>query len=47
MLGVFNLHEEEFQVLAGHVLIVREEVKPIIWSLSYVTASRVMEVGVV
>ena len=40
------LHEEEFQVLAGHVLTGKEEVKPVIWPPGYVTISRVAEVGV-
>lgn len=31
MLGMFHLHEEEFQGLAGHFLIGREEVKPVIF----------------
>ena len=29
VLGMLHLHEEEFQVLAGHVLIGREEVRPV------------------
>ncbi|EDL82951.1 rCG23685 [Rattus norvegicus] len=29
---MLHLHEEEFQVLAEHVLVGREEVKPVIWS---------------
>ena len=37
---MFHLHEEEFQVLAGCVLIGREEVKPVTWPLGYVTTSR-------
>ena len=40
---MLHLHEEEFQVLAGHDLIRREEV----WPPSYVTASRVAEVRVI
>ena len=47
VLGMLHLHEEEFQVLAGYVLIGREEVKPIIWPPGYMTISRVVEVGVV
>lgn len=40
---MLNMHEEEFQVLAAHVLTWREAaIRP----LGYVTASRVMEVGV-
>lgn len=30
VLGMPHLHEEEFQELAGHVFIGREEVKPVI-----------------
>jgi hypothetical protein len=45
VLGRVLLHEEYFQVLAGHVLIGREEAKPVIWPPGYVTSSRVAEVG--
>ena len=47
VLGMLHLHEEEFQVLAGYVLIGREEVKPIIWPPGYMTISRVAKVGVI
>lgn len=43
---MLNLHEEESLVLAGHVLIGREEVKPIIWTPGFVTTSKVVEVVV-
>jgi hypothetical protein len=33
-------------MLAGHGLIGREEVKPVIWPLGFLTTSRVAEVGV-
>jgi hypothetical protein len=42
-----HLHEKEFQVLAGHILIGKEEVKPVMWLPGYVTISRLAEVGVV
>lgn len=42
---MLHLHEEEFQILAGHVLIGREVVKFIIWLPGYMTSSRVVEVG--
>jgi hypothetical protein len=35
------LYDEELQVLAGNVLTRREEVKPRIWPLDYVTTSRI------
>ena len=47
VLGRVLLHEEYFQVLAGHVLIGREEVKPVIWPPGYVTPSRMVQMGVV
>lgn len=47
VLQTLCLHEEEFQVIDAHVLLGREEVKPVIWPLGYVTTSRVAEVGVV
>lgn len=43
---MLNLHEEEFQVLAGCVLIGRDEAKPVIWTPGYVTTSMVVEVWV-
>lgn len=46
VLGMLHLHEKEFQVLAGHILIGKEEVKPVMWLLGYVTISRVAKVGV-
>lgn len=46
MLGMLHLCKEEFQVLAGDVLIGRKEVKPVIWPPAYVITSRVLEVGV-
>lgn len=42
---MLHLHEE-FQVLAGQVLIGREAVNPVIWPPGYVTTSRVVEVCV-
>lgn len=39
VLGMPHLPEEEFQVLAGHILIGREEVKPVIWPLGYLKGS--------
>jgi hypothetical protein len=39
-------YKEEFQVLAGHVFLRREEVKPVIWPPSYLTTSSVVVVGV-
>lgn len=39
---MLHLQEEEFQVIAGHVLIGREEV---IWSPGYMTMPKVSEVG--
>lgn len=35
MLGMFPLHEKEFQVHGGHTLIGREELTLVIWSLDY------------
>jgi hypothetical protein len=40
VLGMLHLHAEECQVLAGHVLIGRKKVKPVIWPPDYKTASR-------
>jgi hypothetical protein len=40
VLEMLYLHGEEFQMLAGHVFIRREKVKPVIWPLGYVTTSR-------
>jgi len=45
VLRMLQLHEEKSQVLVGHVLVGREEVKPVIWPPGYMTASRVSEVG--
>ena len=44
-LGMLHLHEEEYQVLAAHVMIRRENVYLESWPLGYVTSSRVAEVG--
>lgn len=44
VLEKLHLHEEEFQILAGHVLIGTEVVKPVIWLPGHVTTSRVVEV---
>jgi hypothetical protein len=41
MLGVFNLHTEEFQVFIG-----RQKVKPVIWPLRCVTVSIGVEMDV-
>lgn len=41
-----HLHEEEVQVLAGLVLLRREEVKTVIWAPGYMTTSMVEEVRV-
>lgn len=41
-----HLHEEEFEVLAEHILKGKEDIKPTIWPLGYVPISRVIEVGV-
>jgi hypothetical protein len=46
LLGVLHLHKGELQVLVGHVLTGREEVKAVIWPPGYVTTSGVAEVGV-
>lgn len=46
MLGMLHLHEEEFQVLARHVLLGREELEPVIWPSGYRTTSERAEVGV-
>jgi hypothetical protein len=46
VLGMLHLHEEEFQVLAGHILMWREEAKPVIWQLGYETTSMIVEVGI-
>jgi len=45
-MGMLPLHEEEFQVLAGYVLIGRQEVLPVVWSPGYMTTSRMAEVGI-
>ena len=45
VLGMIHLHEEDFQVLLGYILIRREEVKPVIWPSGYVTTSKVQEVS--
>lgn len=34
-LGMLHLREEEFHVLSGHVIIGREEVKPVVWPPGY------------
>ena len=36
---MFYFHEDKFQVLAGHVFTGRDEVKPVICLLGYVTTS--------
>ena len=41
VLGMLHLHEEEIRVLAGHVLLGREEVKPLIWPSHYLREGRV------
>lgn len=46
MLGTLHLHEEEFRVLVGHLLIERKEVKLVIWPSGYMTSSKEAEVGV-
>jgi hypothetical protein len=43
---MLHLHEKKFQVLAGHVLIGREEDNPVIQAPSYMTTTTVVEVGV-
>ena len=43
VLGMIHLHEEDFQVLLGYILIRREEVKPVIWPSGYVTEVGVMK----
>lgn len=44
--GRLPLPEEEFQVLAGYVLIGRQEVLPVVWSPGHMTTSRMAEVGI-
>lgn len=46
VLGMLHLHKGEFQVLAGHVLTGREEVKPAIWTPNYMTTLTVVGLGV-
>jgi hypothetical protein len=43
---MLHFHEEESQVLAGHVLIGRKEVKPAIWPQGSVTTSMMVEAKV-
>ena len=40
MLGMLHLHEEGSHVLSRHILLGREEVKPVIWPSGYMTPSR-------
>ena len=46
LLVELHLHKGELQVLVGHVLTGREEVKAVIWPPGYVTTSGVAEAGV-
>lgn len=39
VLGTLHVCGEEFQVFAGHVLIGRGKIKPVIWLLGYETTS--------
>ena len=41
---MLHLHEEEFQVFAGHVLTGSEDIKAVIWPPGYMTTSGVAEV---
>lgn len=44
VLRMLHLHEEEFQVHAGHAFIRRDEVLPEIWPPGYMTILRVADV---
>lgn len=46
VLGILCLAEGGSQVLAGFVLMGREEIKPVILPLGHVTTPKVVEVGV-
>lgn len=43
---MLRLPKERFQVLAGHILIGKEEVKSLIWPPGYITTSVVVGVEV-
>lgn len=47
VLGMLSFHGEEFQVLAGKVVVGREEIKPVIWLSGYVTTLMVVKVGII
>lgn len=43
---MLHLHEEGSHVLSRHILLGREEVKPVIWPPGYIATLMVAEVGV-